>query len=618
MAKKYSNEEISEITGSYSVLDYFNMLASKNKVTYDRKSGRDHYYRTDQNKFAVNETKFYDFKTGEGGGIVKAVMLFENKNWKEAMDFIKNNSGFILKDETYAVHQSNTQKLSQHYPPRVLQILPPNNDVLFNYFEKRGITRDILENHTSQIHFEVGGKRYFGIGIENQSGGYEVRNPFLKTKIGNSSFSKIPGTKTDEIVVFEGLTDMLSFLRLQKDSNVTNTRTLVALNSVMNAEKFTDFHKDYTGKLFLCLDNDRAGREATEKIIKLMPNAKTRDIRPLYGIHENGFSDLNEYLVNKLFYQQKNNKLGLQNFVQNGSGNTQSNSISETVQLQSGSTGSNSGKSGENSKPEKGTDIRNGQNSRGSDAGNGFTGAVRVNYGKQYGLGAPASGKQSSDVTKNSAQRGAVAGQLSGIAERFQKTNTGKISNEEIAELAEQYTFIKDDKVFIKQDLEITDDIKATLKQFKAGGTEKLGRGILDEYYTDQKIVSAFGSLLTDYFKQKTDLSFLEPSVGTGNFLPLARNLSQNSHINSFDINATAARIAKYCIRKPSSICVLLKRNSSQKKVKKQIQKISVRNMTLFSAILLMVNTAVSIKVSAKNKKSQNMRTISLKGRWTP
>lgn len=545
MAKKYSDEEISEITGSYSVLDYFNLLASKNKVIYDRKSGREHYYRTDQNKFAVNESKYYDFKTGEGGGIVKAVMFFENKNWKEAMDFIKNNSGFILNDETFAVHQSNKKNSHLHYPPRVLQIHPPNNDVLFNYFEKRGITRDILENHTSQIHFEVGGKCYFGIGIENQSGGYEVRNPFLKTKIGNSNFSSIPGTKSDEIVVFEGLTDMLSFLRLQKDSKITNTRTLIALNSVMNAEKFIDFHKDYTGKIFLCLDNDRAGSVATEKIIKLMPNAKTKDIRNLYGIQENGFSDLNDYLVNKLFYQQKNDKLGLQNFVQNGSVNSQSDSISKTVRLQSGSTGFNSGKSGENSEPEKGTDIRNGQNSRGTDAGNGLTDAVRGNSGKQYGMGASASGKQPADVRKNSAQRGAVAGQLSGIANRFQKTNTGKISNEEITKLAAQYTFIKDDKVFIKQDLEITDDVKATLKQFKAGGTEKLGRGILDEYYTDQKIVSAFGSLLNDYFKQKVDLSILEPSVGTGNFLPLARNLSQNSHINSFEINATAARIAK-------------------------------------------------------------------------
>lgn len=78
--KSYSVDEINKITESVSVLDYFQYLEKQGKVQFDRKSGHDYYFRTDENKFSVNENGYYDFKTGQGGKIIKAVMNFENKS----------------------------------------------------------------------------------------------------------------------------------------------------------------------------------------------------------------------------------------------------------------------------------------------------------------------------------------------------------------------------------------------------------------------------------------------------------------------------------------------------------------------------------------------------------
>ena len=97
--KSYSADEINKITESVSVLDYFQYLEKQGKVQFDRKSGHDYYFRTDENKFSVNENGYYDFKTGQGGKIIKAVMNFENKSWRETMDFLKDFSNVYISED---------------------------------------------------------------------------------------------------------------------------------------------------------------------------------------------------------------------------------------------------------------------------------------------------------------------------------------------------------------------------------------------------------------------------------------------------------------------------------------------------------------------------------------
>ena len=121
-----------------------------------------------------------------------------------------------------------------------------------------------------------------------------------------------------------------------------------------------------------------------------------------------------------------------------------------------------------------------------------------------------------------------------------------KLTNEQVAEVVSVACFVSNNqKIFLKENLKITDDLKEICNQYKSGGTAKEGRGILDEYYTDDKIVNAARNLVKDQLQNKIEISVLEPSVGTGNFLYATKDLALKSIITAFEINETTAKIAK-------------------------------------------------------------------------
>ena len=68
-------------------------------------------------------------------------------------------------------------------------------------------------------------------------------------------------------------------------------------------------------------------------------------------------------------------------------------------------------------------------------------------------------------------------------------------TNEEISEIVSSVTTIKNGKIEITG--EVTEDIKTIASRYVSGGVAKQGRGILDEYYTDSKIVDAVTRIIT-------------------------------------------------------------------------------------------------------------------------
>jgi hypothetical protein len=122
------------------------------------------------------------------------------------------------------------------------------------------------------------------------------------------------------------------------------------------------------------------------------------------------------------------------------------------------------------------------------------------------------------------------------------QTKKKKYTNEEITALVSSVTTVAEDgRVAITG--EVTEEVKEAANQYKSGGVVKEGRGILDEYYTNSRIVEAVRGLLTQYFKPDADIRVLEPSVGTGNFLYASPSV--NARVTGFEINDTTARIAK-------------------------------------------------------------------------
>lgn len=584
MAKLHIPEDdVQKIVENTSVVDYFFYLEQKNRVKFDRQRGHDYYFVTDNEKFSVDEKGYYDFKAGKGGKIIKAVMQMEGKNWLEAVNFLKDFSNTTISQSAQTARDRRPAPTQHSNTPHsvITNIVVPNNDKLLEYFAHRGISKEILQQYTQQVHYRniKENKDYFGIGIPNQSGGYDIRNPYIKAKVGASDMTVIPGTR-NEAVVFEGMTDMLSYLQMAKDNGKPNDRTLVVLNSVTNTGTFIERFKNYTGKIHLFLDGDKAGDDATQSILNNLKNSI--DKRGNYGIGKGEINDLNDYHLKVFNYLHNSDKSrtfasenNIQNNSQNGSITTEPDRISSPKPVGEQSSEPNLREPLSTSQPQQDGNNPSRQAVGSNNVGNGLSSTERSDLGGREGgsqmgsdrgtqpqvlssqnpISGGESGRVRTDISNGNQSRpqGSSETFLSGTGRptslntpKPNSPNSSKVSNQQITDLVNSLTFVADDKtVQLKEGVQITDEIKDTISQYKSGGITKDNRGVLDEYYTDEKLVNAVRNLIKDNFKGKPAINILEPSVGMGNFLHAATDLGVKTNITAFEINDTTAKITK-------------------------------------------------------------------------
>jgi len=384
----------------------------------------------------------------------------------------------------------------------------------------------------------------------------------------NDDISVVEGNKK-ELIVFTNSKDMLSFLELLQLNKQDNNRTLITLNSGSNSKKFLNRYQNYDGKMFLCLTGDRTGNAITRKILTEFNGKNIKDVRPLYEISENRNQDLTEYLQNKLNLQDKNTNLVEPKISENESNAIESGRTSDSQQVGKGTPEQNTRELSPKIQSEQNGSYESGQEVGSNNAGNGLAGTERSdlgnrdrgrgsydnsqqnNVGETQGrsVGGIIPGRTISD-RRRSARRPSEVGENSTnsleLDALISKYKGQKLSNEQVAEVVSAACFVSENhKVILKENLKVTNDLKEICDQFQSGGTAKEGRGILDEYYTQDKIVDSVRNLIKDHFKTQKEISVLEPSVGTGNFIYATHELSVNSKITGFEINETTAKIAK-------------------------------------------------------------------------
>ena len=375
--------------------------------------------------------------------------------------------------------------------------------------------------------------------------------------------SVIEGNK-NELIVFNSIKDRDSFLELLKLNNQNNNRTLVAIHSGANTKKFVNRYQNYEGKIFLCLEGDRTGNMITLKILTELNGRNIKDIRPLYEISESSNQSLSEYLENKLGLQNKNVNLDEAKKSENGTTTSQSERVYETQSVGNSVPERIAGTIGKNSQSGQNRNHPGGQAMGSNHAGNGLTGTKRSDHGNRGRRSTD--GSQSQNDEENEGRKHSVGGIVSGrnLSHRtgsgldaslknnedlciiLSKYKGQKLTNEQVAEVVSAACFVsKDHKISLNENLSPTDQLKDICRQFKIGGTAKEGRGILDEYYTDSRIVDTVRNLIKDLFKNRQEISVMEPSVGTGNFLYATKDLGIKTNITAFEINETTAKITK-------------------------------------------------------------------------
>lgn len=298
--KFFKDAEKEEIFNNFSLVDYFFFLANQGKLNFLKKSGNEYYFEDKDRKVSVNEKGYFDHKSGTGGQKIKAVMEFEKIDWYKSMAYM---SAFVGVDmsESYKNIREEVKDLPET-SFLINAILKPNNLDLIKYFNGRGISTETLKKYTKQVHFQFGQKFSFGIGIKNITGGWDIRNSIGKTKLDKSNFSEVGNG--NKLAVFEGLTDMLSFVEGLETDIEREKYKLICLNSVVNVDKFIEKYQDFTEKIEIFLDAGKAADTATDKILTYFKD-QAIDRRADLNIneHSDSYKDLNNLLLDIKNYQ---------------------------------------------------------------------------------------------------------------------------------------------------------------------------------------------------------------------------------------------------------------------------------------------------------------------------
>lgn len=169
-----------------------------------------------------------------------------------------------------------------------------NHPSLCDYLlNNRKIKIEVASKYIQAYKYKIHDKTYWNLGAKNQSGGYNLFAPKFKcaTKQGVTLFENID---TKIIVCFEGIIDFLSFLMIYPDQELRMDYCI--LNSVNNIKMTTPLLSS-NHHLICCLDNDKAGETATDKLRQISKGlgAKFSDMRNRFT----GYKDLNDFYLSK-------------------------------------------------------------------------------------------------------------------------------------------------------------------------------------------------------------------------------------------------------------------------------------------------------------------------------
>ena len=182
----------------------------------------------------------------------------------------RNNATLILPEKN-----DNTNRIKQYLNSRGI-----DNEIIQKCIEKHLIYEEKHYHNAVFVGYdEMGNARYAGCRATNES-------KFKSDATGSSkqySFKLESNKKTDKIFIFEGAIDALSYATLFKLYGQNwEDKTLISLAGVYQPAKiieqskvpvaisnYLEKHPEVT-KIYLCLDNDEAGRNATNALKTVM------------------------------------------------------------------------------------------------------------------------------------------------------------------------------------------------------------------------------------------------------------------------------------------------------------------------------------------------------------
>ena len=221
---KQANENISirEILESFSLFPSKDNRRTAFYLAFDREE------KTPSLSVNFEKNTAFDFGTGAKYDNVSLVQGIKKCSVSEALEYLKR---FDYSIPTMKKMENEDFKPKLGY--QILEMKEVEHPSLIEYLKTRKLAS--LKSELKEIHYELNGRNYFGLGFKNDSDGYEIRNPYIKLCLGKKDLTSI-NNQSNMLRIFEGFPDYLSFKILEK-SLEKEPSDYIILNSVTMISK---------------------------------------------------------------------------------------------------------------------------------------------------------------------------------------------------------------------------------------------------------------------------------------------------------------------------------------------------------------------------------------------
>lgn len=269
-----------------SIIEYL----EKNGFTPAKENHKEAWYRSPLRKetcpsFKVSKllNRWYDHGAGIGGNVIDlAIRLNNNCSVRETQNILNRMI------PSFSFQQQNSfAMLKPKDEIKIEKVFPLKHPELISYLRSRKVDPSRAGRYARQVCYSLRGSTYYAIGLQNVSGGWELRNPYYKNSSSPKNYSLFSRSKT-MLSVTEGMFDFFSLLTLYPGLPLKSD--FLVLNSLSFAGRITQVAESYS-RTCLYLDNDVAGKKATQKLLEQVTGSV--DLSGVYASKK----DLNELLV---------------------------------------------------------------------------------------------------------------------------------------------------------------------------------------------------------------------------------------------------------------------------------------------------------------------------------
>ena len=268
---------------------------------------------------SINKWLWRDFGHSgrkDRGHILDFIEELKGLDFKNALGFVRQiYQGDLSERPSFNTNQKRRKDQTKPFPfidhlesqqdqskLELLKVQAIQNPAIFNYLESRGIGSSLASRYFQEIKYLNRKKNsvYYGFGMANESGWYEIRSashqyPF-KSVLGSKDVTLIVGTDRSEpqVHIFEGMIDAVSLVAI-KQSIVFEDDILILHSTSMRKKALNIIATKNYQRIKTYMDNDETGQGNTIKFKEAFPGRVTA-----MNDHFAEYNDLNDYLVEQL------------------------------------------------------------------------------------------------------------------------------------------------------------------------------------------------------------------------------------------------------------------------------------------------------------------------------